>query len=221
MRLLLVEDDTLLGEGVRAGLAQDGYTVDWVRTGLDARHALDLESYALVVLDLGLPGVDGLDLLRELRRKGNRVPVLILTARDSVADRVSGLDTGGDDYLVKPFDLHELLARVRSLLRRSSGRAAPGLTIGDVEIDPAGHRVTRGGAEVALSRREFGVLLALAQNRGRVLSREQLESALYGWDDEFASNTIEVYVHHLRKKLGEDIVRTVRGVGYTMPKEQP
>lgn len=219
MRLLLVEDDSLLGEGVRAGLAQDGYTVDWVRNGLDARHALEAERFALVVLDLGLPGLDGLALLAEIRRKGNRTPVLILTARDTVPDRVSGLDTGADDYLVKPFDLHELLARIRALIRRSSGRADPVLRCGEVAIEPAAHKVTRGGAEVALSRREFAVLLALAENRGRVLSREQLESALYGWEDEMASNTVEVYVHHLRKKLGDGVIRTVRGVGYTMPAE--
>lgn len=217
MRVLLVEDDGLLGDGVAAGLRQAGYTVDWVRNGLDASHALGVERYGAVLLDLGLPGRSGFEVLRELRGRGDATPVLILTARDAVPDRVKGLDAGADDYLVKPFDLAELAARVRALTRRGAGRAAAALVHGRLALDPAAHRVTLAGAEVALSRREFAVLEALLENRGRVLSKEQLENALYGWDDEFSSNTVEVYVHHLRKKLGDDLIRTVRGVGYLIP----
>jgi DNA-binding response OmpR family regulator len=214
MRLLLVEDDNILGDGIRAGLAQEGYAVDWVQDGHAAELALGSESYDAVVLDLGLPRLSGLDVLRGLRVRHDDVPVLILTARDTVADRVGGLDAGADDYLVKPFDLDELLARIRALLRRRSGRAAPVLEQGAVALDPAAHTVTRDGEPVALSGREFALLQLLLENAGRVLSRARLEESLYGWGEEVESNAIEVHIHHLRKKLGADLIRTVRGVGY-------
>jgi two-component system response regulator QseB len=219
MRVLLVEDDPLLGDGVKAGLMQDGYTVDWVQDGRSAQLALDAEPYALVVLDLGLPKLSGLDLLKHLRRGGNGVPVLILTARDSIADRVSGLDSGADDYLVKPFDLDELLARIRALLRRRSGRAEPVIRHGAIALDPAAHKVTQDGKELELSAREFALLHKLLDNVGRVLSREQLEQSLYGWQEEVESNAVEVHIHHLRRKLGKDLIRTIRGVGYMIVKE--
>lgn len=217
MRLLIVEDDPLLGDGIQAGLKQAGYSADWVRDGVAAEQALANEAFDAVVLDLGLPRLSGLDLLRRLRAAGNTVPVLILTARDRVEDRVAGLDSGGDDYLVKPFDLHELAARLRALVRRSHGQAQPVLRIGALELDPAAHAVRFEGAPVDLSGREFSVLHALALNAGRVLSRDRLEQTLYGWGEEVESNAIEVHIHHLRRKLRADLIRTVRGVGYTMP----
>lgn len=218
MRLLLVEDDAMLGDGVRAGLTQDGFTVDWVQDGAAAQLAIQAEPYALVILDLGLPKLAGLDLLKQLRQSGNALPVLILTARDTVADRVKGLDSGADDYLIKPFDLDELAARIRALLRRNTGRATPQICHGDIVLDPAAHSVTLSGTPVELSTREFAVLQALLESTGRVLSREQLEQQLYGWHDEVESNAIEVHIHHLRKKLGTDLIRTVRGVGYMIDK---
>lgn len=218
MRILLVEDDPLLGDGVRAGLQQAGFTVDWVRDGQAAQLAVEAEAYGLMVLDLGLPRLSGLDLLKRLRQGGSALPVLILTARDTVADRVKGLDTGADDYLVKPFDLDELAARIRALLRRSTGQAAPVLRHGDIELDPGAHTVIRGGTPVDLSPREFAVLQELLLNTGKVLSRERLEQGLYGWNEEVESNAVEVHIHHLRKKLGADLIRTLRGVGYTIEK---
>jgi len=225
MRLLLVEDDAMIGASVRAGLRQDGFAVDWVRDGAAVEGALalpdDATPYDLVLLDLGLPKKDGLDVLRSLRARGRDLPVLIMTARDAVADRVAGLDAGADDYLVKPFDLEELGARIRALLRRRSGRAQSLVRhrLGDVEItlDPVRRDVRRGDVPIALSAREFAVLQALLERPGAVLSRAQLEDKLYGWDEEPGSNTIEVYVHGLRKKLGADLIRNVRGVGYTVP----
>lgn len=214
MRLLLVEDDRPLGEAVQAGLRQNGFTVDWVRDGEAADHALTIESFDLLVLDLQLPGRDGLQVLRRLRGRGSRLPVLVLTARDTVEDRVTGLDSGADDYLVKPFDLAELCARIRALLRRDSGRATPMIIHGLLRLDPAARKVCVEGEPVALSSREFALLQLLLENAGRVLSRERLEEALYGWDSAVDSNTVEVYVHHLRKKFGNDLIRTVRGVGY-------
>ncbi|MDR3393099.1 MAG: winged helix-turn-helix domain-containing protein [Sulfuriferula sp.] len=218
MRLLLVEDDAMLGDGVRAGLTQEGFTVDWVQDGAAAQLAIRTEPYALTILDLGLPKLAGLDLLKQLRHAGNTMPVLILTARDTVVDRVLGLDSGADDYLIKPFDLDELAARIRALLRRNTGRATPQIRHGDIVLDPAAHAVTASGMPVELSTREFAVLQTLLESAGRVLSREQLEQQLYGWNEEVESNTIEVHIHHLRKKLGSDLIRTVRGVGYMVDK---
>jgi two-component system response regulator QseB len=214
MRLLLVEDDALLGDGIRAGLVQAGYAVDWVRDGRAGEVAAAAEPYALIVLDLGLPRLSGLDLLRRLRSGGNRVPVLILTARDTVTDRVAGLDGGGDDYLIKPFDLAELAARIRALLRRSAGQADGVLRHADLTLDPAARTLMRGAERIELAPREFALLQALLLNAGRVLSREQLERSLYGWDAEPDSNAVEVHIHHLRRKLGGELIRTLRGVGY-------
>ena len=219
MRILLVEDDTLLGDGVQAGLAQSGFNVDWVRDGIAGDLALRTGEYAGVVLDLGLPRLSGLELLQRLRRGGNKVPVLILTARDRVEDRVKGLDGGADDYLIKPFDLDELAARLRALIRRSRGEAAPKLLLGEIELDPAARRVSFRGRPVELSLREFALLQELMLNAGRVLSREQLAQRLYAWGEEIESNAIEVHVHHLRRKLAPELLRTVRGVGYLMPRD--
>ncbi|PKO46392.1 MAG: DNA-binding response regulator [Betaproteobacteria bacterium HGW-Betaproteobacteria-22] len=216
MRVLLVEDDFLLGDGVRAGLKQAGFAVDWVRDGQAAKLALETESYAAVVLDLGLPKIDGAELLKWWRRNDTKVPVIILTARDTVADRIAGLDAGADDYLIKPFDLDELIARLRALLRRSVGQAAPILQHGDVELDATMHLVRKGGKVVELSAREFTLLHELLLHTGRVQSREQLEQHLYGWGEEVESNSVEVHVHHLRKKLGNELIRTMRGVGYVI-----
>lgn len=221
MRILLVEDDKLLGDGVQAGLIQSGFNVDWVRDGVAAELSLKTGEYAGVVLDLGLPRLSGLELLQRLRRGGDKVPVLILTARDRVEDRIKGLDGGADDYLVKPFDLHELAARLRALIRRSSGEAAPNLRVGEIELDPAVRCVSFRGQPVELSVREFALLQELMLNAGRVLSREQLAQRLYSWGEEIESNAIEVHVHHLRRKLAPELLRTVRGVGYLMPREAP
>jgi two-component system response regulator QseB len=224
MRVLLVEDDAMIGASVRAGLRQDGFAIDWVTDGQAAENALAIgrekDAYDLVLLDLGLPKKGGLDVLRAMRARGHTMPVLIMTARDAVADRVAGLDAGADDYLVKPFDLDELAARVRALHRRRSGRAEAVLRHeqgGDtITLDPARREVRRNDVPVALSAREFAVLEALLERPGSVLSRAQLEEKLYGWDEEPGSNTIEVYVHGLRKKLGADLIRNVRGVGYAI-----
>lgn len=218
MRLLLVEDDALLGDGLRAGLEQDGYSVDWLRDGTSAEAALGSGSYDLAVLDINLPGRSGLQLLKGLRHSGSTLPVLLLTARDTVADRVAGLDSGADDYLIKPFDLDELLARLRALLRRQGGRATPELRHGELVLDPAAHTVTLAGAPIEISPREFAVLQLLLENRGKVLSRSRLEEGLYSWQSEVESNAVEVYIHHLRKKLGQSLIRTVRGVGYVIDK---
>jgi two-component system response regulator QseB len=219
MRLLLVEDDSMIGESVRKGLQQDGFAVDWVQDGRAAEVALETIPYDTLLLDLGLPRKAGLDVLAALRRRGNPIPVLILTARDAVADRVKGLDAGADDYLVKPFDLEELAARIRALLRRKSGRADPVIQVGNLLLNPATHEASLDGKPVTLSAREFGLILALAERPGVVLSRAQLEEKLYGWDHEVESNTVEVYVHSLRRKLGANLIRNVRGVGYMVPKQ--
>jgi two-component system OmpR family response regulator/two-component system response regulator QseB len=218
MRVLLVEDDALLGDGIRAGLAQAGFAVDWVRDGPEALDLLEAQPIAAVVLDLGLPGLGGLTVLRRLRARRSKVPVLILTARDAVDDRVTGLDAGADDYVVKPVDLAELAARLRALIRRASGEAAPALRRGELELDPAAHRVVFRGRPVELSAREFSLLHALMLSAGRVLSREQLEERLYPWGREIESNAVEVHVHHLRRKLAPALIRTIRGVGYLMPR---
>jgi DNA-binding response OmpR family regulator len=221
MRLLLVEDDRLLGDAIQAGMALAGFTVDWVTDGLAAENALARQQagdYAAVVLDLGLPRRDGLSVLKGLRRRGSRLPVLILTARDTVEDRICGLDSGADDYLLKPFDMGELAARLRSLIRRAEGKPSPILEISGVVLDPAAHTVAVDGKPVELAAKEFALLHALMLNAGRVLSRSQLEQHLYSWNDETGSNTVEVYIHHLRKKLGRDLIRNIRGVGYLVQK---
>lgn len=219
MRILLAEDDPLLGDGLRAGLRQQGFQVDWVRDGEAAERELRSGAYAAAVLDLGLPLKDGLDVLAALRRAGVTLPVLVLTARDAVPDRVRGLDVGADDYVVKPVDLDELAARLRALVRRAHGVAQQQLAAQDVVLDPAARTVTRGGEPVALSTREFDLLHALLLNAGRVLSREQLEQHLYAWGRDVESNVVEVHVHHLRRKLGAGLIQTVRGVGYLLPRE--
>lgn len=216
MRILLVEDDTLLGDGMQKSLGHLGFSVDWLRDGRQAVHALASETYAAVVLDLGLPQLDGLAVLRSAREDGLRAPVLILTARDAKPDKLKGFSLGADDYVVKPVDMEELAARLHALIRRSGGHAAPRLCIGQVEIDPAAHRVWREGQEVELSAREFAILELLMQNAGRVLTRAQIEESLYGWGDSVDSNTVEVFIHHLRKKLGADFIRTLRGIGYSV-----
>jgi two-component system response regulator QseB len=218
MRLLLVEDDAMIGESVCKGLRQDGFAVDWVRDGRAGESALDDHAHALLLLDLGLPKKEGLEVLKTLRQKGNAIPVLILTARDAVADRVAGLDAGADDYLVKPFDLEELGARIRALLRRRSGRAEAVIRYGGLTLNPATHEAAMDGQPLSLSAREFALLEALLDRPGAVLSVAQLQEKIYGWDDEIGSNTIEVYVHALRKKLGAAFIRNVRGVGYMIPK---
>jgi len=216
MRLLLVEDDPMIGDAIRVGLKREGFTVDWVRSAEAGGEALRTEPYELALLDLGLPGGDGLTLLKAIRGKGMSLPVLIITARDAVADRVAGLDAGGDDYLVKPFDLDELAARIRALLRRKSGRPAPQLEHLGVVLDPAAHRVTSEGVEVALSPREFALLQLLLERPGAILSRAQIEERLYGWGEEIESNAVEVHIHGLRRKLGAQLILTVRGVGYRL-----
>jgi DNA-binding response OmpR family regulator len=218
MRILLVEDDPQLGDGLMVGLRQAGFAVDWVRDGHAADLALSTETFDLVVLDLGLPRLSGMEVLKRARDRGRTAPVLILTARDATGDKVSGLDAGADDYLVKPVDLDELTARIRALTRRSAGRAAPLLTHGDLALDPAAHSVTLAGQPVELASREFALLQMLLESAGRVLTRSQLEQSLYGWGDEPDSNALEVHIHHLRRKLGSELIRTLRGVGYTIPK---
>jgi two-component system OmpR family response regulator/two-component system response regulator QseB len=221
MRILLAEDDALLGDGLRAGLRQLGFQVDWVRDGAAAERELRAEPYAAAVLDLGLPKMDGMDVLAAVRRAGVTLPVLVLTARDAVPDRIRGLDTGADDYVVKPVDLAELAARLRALVRRAHGQPQERLVAQDIVLDPAARVVTQAGEPVALSGREFDLLHALLLNTGRVLSREQLEQHLYSWGQEVESNAVEVHVHHLRRKLGSALIQTVRGVGYTLVREGP
>ena len=218
MRFLLVEDDRMIGESLRQSLRDDGDAVDWVRDARAANAALASERFDLVLLDLGLPNAaewgSGLDVLRALRARRDATPVIVLTARDALGDRVAGLDAGADDYLVKPFELDELAARMRAVLRRHAGRAEPALEYAGLRLDPAAHRVTLRGAPVALSAREFAVLQALLARPGAILSRAQLEDRLYGWGEEIESNAVPVYIHQLRRKLGAGVIRTVRGVGY-------
>ena len=216
MRILLAEDDPLLGDGLRAGLRQQGFQVDWVRDGAAAERELRAQPYAAAVLDLGLPKMAGMDVLATLRRAGATLPVLVLTARDAVGDRVRGLDTGADDYVVKPVDLAELAARLRALVRRAHGQPQEVLAAQGVVLDPAARRVTRDGEEVSLAGREFDLLQVLMLNAERVMSREQLERQLYSWGQEVESNAIEFHVHHLRRKLGPGLIETVRGVGYML-----
>jgi DNA-binding response OmpR family regulator len=219
MRVLLVEDDRMIAQGLQTALRQDGHTVDWVGDGRAADAALHSAQFDLVLLDLGLPERDGLSVLRALRRRGDATPVIILTARDDIHDRIGGLDAGADDYIVKPFDLDEVAARMRSVVRRASGRGDPCIRVGEVSLNPATHTVERAGAPVQLSAHEYAVLEALLQRPGAILSRAQLEDRLYGWQAEVESNAIEVYIHSLRRKLGSESIRTVRGVGYYVPKQ--
>jgi two-component system OmpR family response regulator len=218
VRILLVEDDKMIGEAVLDFLRADGYAVDWVQDGEMAETALRTQTYDLVLLDLGLPRRDGLSVLRSLRARKQRIPVLIATARDSVAQRIEGLDAGADDYVLKPYDMDELLARIRALLRRAAGRAEPVYEHGGVTINPATREVTVQGAAVTLSGREWAVLEPLLAHPGLVLSRAQLEEKLYGWKDDISSNAVEVYVHGLRRKLGAELIQNIRGVGYLVPK---
>jgi len=216
MRLLLVEDDPMIGASVRKGLRQDGFAVDWVNDGEAAELAIGQGVYDLMLLDLGLPKKSGLAVLKSLRARGSDLPVLVVTARDAVSERISGLDAGADDYVVKPFDLDELAARIRAVLRRRAGRGDPLLRYGKLEFNPASREVRYDGAAVSLSARELALLEAFLDRPGAVLSRAQLEEKLYGWTQEVESNTVEVYIHGLRKKLGADFIRNVRGVGYML-----
>jgi len=221
MRILLAEDDGLLGDGLRAGLRQLGFQVDWVRDGEAAERELRVQPYQAAVLDLGLPRKDGLDVLAAIRRAGIKTPVLVLTARDAVPDRIRGLDLGADDYVVKPVDLHELAARLRALVRRAHGQPQECLSAQDIVLDPASRTVRKAGEPVALSTREFDLLQAFMLGADRVLSREQLEQQLYSWGQEVESNAIEVHVHNLRRKLGPALIHTVRGVGYMLQRDMP
>jgi len=218
MRLLLVEDDRALAEGIRTALKPEGYTVDWLQDGASALHALSHESFELVLLDLGLPRLDGIELLKQLRGAANPVPVLVLTARDATSDRIAGLDAGADDYLVKPFDVAELKARLRALLRRSFNRPQPALEYRGIRLDPLDQQVSYLGNPVNLPRKEFLLLHELLAQSGRVLTRDKLQQVLYGWDEEVESNALEVHIHHLRKKFFPELIRTVRGVGYLVDK---
>ena len=219
MRILLIEDDAMIGKAVRSGLADAGFAVDWVTDGRAAELALANDVYDLAVLDLGLPKKDGMAILASMRSMGNAMPVLIASARDAVRDRIAGLEAGADDYVLKPFDLDELVARVRALLRRNAGSGSPLLKFGSLMLDPLRKLVTRGNATVDLSAKEFAVLEALMRRPGAVLSRAQLEESVYGWGDEVGSNAIEVHLHHLRKKLGAAVIKNVRGVGYRVTED--
>lgn len=219
MRILLIEDDVMIGESLCKALRTSGMAVDWIDNGRLAEASWKSADYDLMLLDLGLPGKSGLEILRQLRQEGNPMPVLVLTARDAVADRVKGLDTGADDYLIKPFDLDELEARIRALTRRHAGRRGAEIRVGSLILNPATHEVKIDNRQVMLSAREFALLLTLAERPGVILSRSQLEEKLYGWGEEIGSNAVEVYIHALRKKLGTDVIKNVRGVGYTVPKD--
>jgi two-component system, OmpR family, response regulator QseB len=221
MRVLLVEDDEMLGDGLRTGLIQSGYTVDWTKNGLAGEQALLNEKFDLIILDLTLPRMDGISLLQKIRARGDTTPVLILTARESIEERVKGLDNGADDYLTKPFDLDEVCARLRALQRRFASRALPLLVHGNLSLDPASHVVTFENENITLPRREFALLHILLENEGRVLSREHLTQSLYGWGEEVDSNALEVHIHNLRKKFGQSFIRTIRGIGYMIEKVKP
>ena len=219
MRILLVEDDTLLGEGLYTGLQREKYSLDWIKNGEMALIAMMETQYDVVILDIGLPKMSGLEVLKQARSQGSKLPVLVLTARDAVSDRVDGLDAGADDYLVKPFEFTELCARLRALSRRSRGLTEQIICYKNIELDPAAHNVKLHGQTINLSRREFSLLEELLSSVGRVLSKAHLEQRLYSWGDEIGSNTIEVHIHHLRKKFGTELIKTVRGVGYIVAKE--
>lgn len=214
MRVLLIEDDSLLGKAVQTGLEQQGHAVDWVTDGASAELAVMTNDYAALVLDIGLPKQDGMTLLRKLRSKHNQVPVVIITARDEVSDRIAGLDSGADDFIVKPFDLAELGARLRAVVRRASGRATGDIVHGTLKVDPVARSVLLDDKQVVLTAREFTILSYLLDHRGKVISKQQLQEALYSWSDEIESNTVEVHVHHLRRKLGRELIKTMHGMGY-------
>jgi len=218
MRLLLVEDDELLGDAVKTGLTQFGYIVDWVKNGELARTVVQTESFDLIILDLGLPKVSGITLLHTIRQSNDKTPIIILTARESIDDRIKGLDAGADDYITKPFDLDELGARVRALTRRSLGRADAVIQYGNLTIDTAAHTVSLDGQSINVPRREFALLQKLVESSGHVLSREQLMQSMYSWDEEVDSNALEVHIHNLRKKLNANFIRTIRGIGYLVEK---
>ena len=220
MRLLLVEDDEILGDGLVAGLTMEGYAVDWLTNGKLADEALKLNSYELIVLDLNLPDMDGLSILRSLRNRKNETPVMVLTAKDTVADRVLGLDSGADDFVIKPFELDEVCARLRALARRSEGRSAPTIEYKGVILNPAAHQVTFNNDKIELSQKEFEILNFLMSNIGKVISRARLEESLYSWNSDIESNAVEVHIHHLRKKLDTGLIRTVRGVGYIIDNDE-
>lgn len=218
MRVLLVEDDAMIAQGLQTALRQAGFAVDWMRDGASAAAALKTSVFDVVLLDLGLPHRDGIDVLRELRKRGDKTPVIILTARDEIQHRIAGLDAGADDYVVKPFDLDEVMARMRSVLRRATGRGDSTIQHGELLLDLAARTIEHNGTPVTLSAHEYAVLEALLQRPGAVLSRAQLEDRLYGWDEQIGSNAVEVYIHGLRRKLGSDVIRTLRGIGYFVPK---
>jgi DNA-binding response OmpR family regulator len=218
MRILIVEDDPMLGEGLQVGLRQAGFHPEWVKDGEAAWQTLRHDTFSAVVLDLGLPKLDGLEVLKRVRANEQKLPVLVLTARDTAQDVIDGLDSGADDYMVKPCDLGELAARLRALIRRAAGAAAPIMQVGELTLDPASREVRYEQKEVELSPREFDLLHELMLNAGRVLTRAQLESKIYPWGEEVESNALEVHVHHLRRKTATEVIKTVRGVGYIMPK---
>jgi len=219
MRILLVEDDQLIGSGIEAGLSQAAFSVDWAKDGREASLALATTPYSLIILDLGLPRIPGMEILKEIRQSRNDIPVLILTARDTPAERIVGLNNGADDYLGKPFDLHELVARCRALLRRAQGRSAEQIVYGDLLVDTMAHTITSGGETVVLTAREFALLTRLLTHQGIPQSRSRLEESLYGWKDGVESNAIEVHIYNLRKKLGTDLIKTVRSIGYVVEKK--
>jgi len=220
MRLLLIEDNESIGKGLHTALKLAGYAVDWVKDGDTALSAFRTEEYDIAILDLGLPKRSGIEVLQEIRAHGKLLPVLILTAKDSTDDKILGLDSGADDYMLKPFEFDELKARLRALVRRSSGRANPVITYGDIEIDPASHTVLQSGTLIDLSPKAFEIFLTLVENQGRVMSRTRLEESMYSWKDELESNAVEVHIHQIRKKLGSKVIRTIRGVGYIMDKQR-
>lgn len=218
MRLLLIEDDKLLGHGIQAGLRQESCVVDWLQDGIAGEQAWQLETYDAIILDWNLPKKDGVSVLSTMRHQNDSTPVLLLTVRDTLEDKVIGLDSGADDYLVKPFDLEELLARLRALIRRYQGRTTPKIYYADLCLDPAAHTLMQADKLVKLSNKEFLILKKLLENTGKILSKQQLEEALYGWNEEIESNAVEVFIHYLRKKINKKIILTVRGIGYTVPK---
>ncbi|MDO8954215.1 MAG: response regulator transcription factor [Gammaproteobacteria bacterium] len=220
MRILLIEDDELLGDGIKTGLKQDGHTVEWVKDGLTAESVLLRDAFDAVILDISLPKKSGLEVLKAVRLEKIQTPILVLTAHDSVEDRIKGLDSGADDYLTKPFNLHELNARLRALSRRSLGRVEPSIQYGPITLDPAAHTVKFHDEEVKMSRREYALIFTLLENQGKVISRHQIIDSLYGWNEEIDSNALEVHIHHLRKKFGNNFIHTIRGVGYMVQKPE-